>query len=461
MTTSARLLHPKTLARARDDFFDGLPGHFERLRLGRDELERVQTVRLRAVLAHAARRSPFHARRLAGTDLAGFTLAQLESLPPMTKAEMMSCYDDVVTDRRLTLEAANRHLESVGDEPALFLDRYVVLSSGGTSGVRGVFACDLDGSAQHMAAVVRGALSGLAAAIGWPPPGPPPMTIVAAPTCVHATRGLSSLFLHQRLAEVTFAPVTAPFDHIAATVQHAQPLILIGYPTVIARLADAQAEGKLSISPMAVAVTSEQLTGDHIERITDGLGVAPTNSYGTSEGLMGTAPAGSDIFDFASDLAYIEFVDAYDNPVAIGETAHHVLVTNLYNRTQPLIRYRIDDTMTPAAPSQDHGHQRASLEGRNDELLDIAGVTIHPLTIRSVLVADPAVADYQVRLVETGGLELDVVSDGRTVDTAAVEASLGRALANAGAPPIRLAVHVVDALRRDPSTGKARRFITT
>ncbi len=460
-TTGIRAPSPTdTFTRLRDEFFDGLPEHFRRLRMGRRELTALQTDRLRSLLRHAAEHSPFHAPRLAGVDPDRFALADLPSLPPMTKAEMMDAYDGVVTDPRLGLDVVNRHLDAAGERPALLFDDYVVLSSGGSSGVRGVFACDRQGSAEQMAAVVRGGLAGMADVIGWPPPGPVPMTIVAAPTCVHATRCLSSMFLHDRIAHVTHAPVTAPFGDVVATVQRSQPLILIGYPSVIARLADAQAEGRLSIAPLAISVTSEQLGSDQIERITAGLGVAPTNSYGTSEGLMGTARPGSDVFDFASDLAYVEFVDAADHPVGVGETAHHVLVTNLLNRTQPLIRYRIDDQMTPAPSSPDHGHQRAAVQGRNDEHLQLGDVLVHPLTIRSALVAASSVADYQVHLGSGGDLRIDVVAQAAAIDVRAVETGVGAALARAGAPEARVTVRVVDALERDRLTGKVRRFRT-
>ncbi len=460
MSITVGAARPATLATARSRFLASMPAHFDSLRLGPDALAELQTRRLRDVLRTAVERSPFYRSRLAGVDPGSFTLADLGSLPVMTKAEMMDAYDDVVTDPRLTLEVVNRHLQTVGEAPALLFDDYVVLTSGGSSGVRGVFVCDIAGAAEHIAAVVRGGLAGLAGAVGWPPPGPVAITIVAAPTCVHATRGLSSVFLDGGLAQITYAPVTEPFDRIVDTVGRSRPMILIGYPSVIARLADAQADGRLSIRPMAVTVTSEQLTDDHLDRITAGLGVAPANSYGTSEGLMGTAPPGSDVFDFASDLAYVELVDADDGPVGPGETAHHVLVTSLFNHVQPLIRYRIDDTMTAAGPAEEHGHQRARLIGRSDDLVELAGVTIHPLTIRATLGARSDVSDYQVRTGPGATMDIDVVPSGLDVDLLAIEAAAAAALTRAGAPSVRVTVRAIDELWRDPLTGKIRRFGT-
>ncbi|MGD9997301.1 MAG: hypothetical protein AB7L17_02590 [Ilumatobacteraceae bacterium] len=443
-----------TLDSARAQLVAEMPQHFDRLRCGSAQLRELQTSRLRTLLAAAIEHAPFHARRLAGIDPSTFDLADLASLPVMTKGEMMSAYDEIVTDRRLTRAAVEAHLSSLAEHPHLFADEYVVIASGGSSGERGIFAYHHTAAAEYVGAILRPGLAPLAAAVGWPLPFPVPITVVAAPVCVHATRILPSI-ADRALAAVTFAPATLPFRDLVERVQDAQPLVLNGYASTIARLADAQAAGDLSIRPQAVQVTSEQLTPDVAERIAIGFGGPPGNSFASSEGLIGAAPPGSDVFDFAGDLAIVEPVDADDRPVAPGVEAHHVLVTNLFNLTQPLIRYRLDDAMTLMPPAA-HGHQRAVLQGRSDEHLRVAGVAIHPLTIRSVMVRNPGVRDFRVHA-DGSDVGVDVVADGY-VDLHVLEGELVAALAAGGAATARVAVRRVDALVRDPRTGKARRF---
>ena len=54
--------------------------------------------------------------------------------------------DDLPPDRRLTLERAEAHLLKVAsDGPAYLLGDYQVLTTGGSSGTRGVFAWDFEG----------------------------------------------------------------------------------------------------------------------------------------------------------------------------------------------------------------------------------------------------------------------------------------------------------------------------
>ena len=228
---------------------------------------------------------------------------------------------------------------------------------------------------------------------------------------------------------------------------------------MIARLADAQREGRLSITPVMVLATSEQLTTELSVRIAAGFGAPPGNSFGSSEGLQGSAPPGSDTFDFASDLAFIEFVDADDRPVPPGTTADHVLVTNLFNHTQPLIRYRIDDRMTEVASGNAHGHQRARVEGRSDDMVPIAGVEVHPLTFRTTMLSFPEIVEYQVRI-DDAAVFIDVVAaDDRRPPLDAIERAVHAHFDEVGVPEIAISARQVDAVQRDPHTGKARRFL--
>src|SRR5580700_11771084 len=87
-----------------------LPGHVRRLGWSPGEVTAFQRDRLRALLARAIERSPFHAERLRGVDPSRFELADLPRLPVMTKAQMMADFNRATTDRRLTRELVEQHL---------------------------------------------------------------------------------------------------------------------------------------------------------------------------------------------------------------------------------------------------------------------------------------------------------------------------------------------------------------
>jgi phenylacetate-coenzyme A ligase PaaK-like adenylate-forming protein len=133
-----------------------------------------------------------------------------------------------------------------------------------------------------------------------------------------------------------------------------------------------------------------------------------------------------------------------------------VLVTNLHNLTQPLIRYELTDRFTPAGLS-DGGCLRASVQGRSDDMFRYAEASVHPFVIGAPLLHAPAVREFQIR--QTGrGADVAAVIDG-DLDQAAVTAAVRESLRQAGLADPQVGLRRVGALDRDPMTSKARRFI--
>jgi hypothetical protein len=82
---------------------------------------------------------------------------------------------------------------------------------------------------------------------------------------------------------------------------------------------------------------------------------------------------------------------------------------------------------------------------------------VHPHVLRSTLVTAAAVREYQVRQTERG-VDVACVPDG-AVAAGELAARLELGLRRAGLAQPQVCVRLVDAVFRDPLTGKARRFI--
>ena len=122
-----------------------LPAEIEKVTWPLERLWALRDERLRALVQHAKAHSPWHADRLAHVDANTLDGGDLSAIPVMTKADLMANWDDIVTDRRLTLEMATDHLVRIATEGHGFLlDEYVVLATGGTSGTRSIFVMDTD-----------------------------------------------------------------------------------------------------------------------------------------------------------------------------------------------------------------------------------------------------------------------------------------------------------------------------
>jgi phenylacetate-coenzyme A ligase PaaK-like adenylate-forming protein len=172
--------------------------------------------------------------------------------------------------------------------------------------------------------------------------------------------------------------------------------------------------------------------------------------------VLGVTAPDDPVLVLAGDLAVVELVDDDLEPVPAGTTSAKVLVTNLMNPMQPLIRYVLDDRFTEQPPAEEHGHLRVTVDGRADDVLRYGDLLVHPLTLSSVLLRVPAVVEYQVHQT-ADGVVVDVVAPAG-VDVGGLTVRLAEALGAAGLPGPVVTVRVVAAVPRDARTGKARRF---
>jgi phenylacetate-coenzyme A ligase PaaK-like adenylate-forming protein len=224
--------------------------HVGRLDWRRDQIERHQTQRLRSLLSYARERSPFHAERLAGLDPSLATVADLASLPMMTKQDAQDRWDTIVTAPDLDRRGAEQILAQQQWFSYTAADEQI-FSSGGSSGVRGVYVWDW----QFLIT---------AACLAWrtqtreqrrtPVTGPALLAVLEAGVPPHASTPLFDVPTTASMQTVVIE-AAAPFDEVLAAVAAAQPTHLVGYPSVVARLARATLSGALAIRRCASAPT--------------------------------------------------------------------------------------------------------------------------------------------------------------------------------------------------------------
>jgi phenylacetate-coenzyme A ligase PaaK-like adenylate-forming protein len=252
-------------------------------------------------------------------------------------------------------------------------------------------------------------------------------------------------------------PATLPLAEIVSQLNALKPMTLSGYASLLPLLAREKRAGRLAIAPIAVSGTSEPFPAESRAEVAQSFGCPVSNTFGTSEGAIGVAYPDELPITLASDLAIVELVDAEHRPVAPGETSAKALVTTLYNRAQPLLRYELSDRLVQHPASPAHGHLRVAVEGRADELFVYGERVLHPHAVRSVLVQTPEVREYQVRQT-ADGIAVAVVADA-VLERDALAATLRDALAAAGLPDAGVAVECVAAIPRHPQTGKLARFV--
>ena len=226
--------------------------------------------------------------------------------------------------------------------------------------------------------------------------------------------------------------------------------------TRLAELAREQRAGRLRLRLSAVTSISEMLTPADREAIGAAFGVPVTDMFVSTEGLVGHTEPGGPVFTFASDTCLAECVDEAGRPVPDGTPSARVLVTNLHNLTQPLIRYELTDRLTPAGTSPG-GFLRASVEGRQEDVFCYGAARVHPSALTTVLLRAAQVREYQVRQTARGAAITVVADPG--LDEAALAAAVEERLREAGVTEPRVTVAQAEMIARDGQTGKVRRFI--
>jgi phenylacetate-coenzyme A ligase PaaK-like adenylate-forming protein len=292
-------------------------------------------------------------------------------------------------------------------------------------------------------------------AAGGPPPGGLPVTIVAAASPVHSS-GFAAAAARGYPVRMTAVPATLPIAEIVRRLNDTPPAALLAHASTLVLLAGEQHAGRLQISPQTVTAISELLTDEGREAIRGAFGVPPVSAFVSTEGLVGHTRPGDAVMRFATDMCIVELVDARNQPVTDGTASAKVLVTNLHNHTQPLIRYELTDRFVGQPAGRDP-YLHAVVEGRADEMFGYGAVAIDPLVIRTVMVKTPGVIEYQVRQTDHG-IDAVVVADG-ALDHAALSSALQHALDAAGLREPRVQLHEVTGIARHPQTGKTRRFI--
>jgi phenylacetate-coenzyme A ligase PaaK-like adenylate-forming protein len=381
-----------------------------RLRWDADRLAAERQRRLRDLLLWAADRSPFWRARLAGRELATFTEADLPSLPVLTRAEMMEEWDRLVTVPGLTLARVSEHVE--GLDADRYLDgEYRAIK---TSGATGTEALHVYGWEAFVTFVMQG--SRWTGRRGEDPEAVLAQIFSSSPKHESGIFHAFSTFESGGPPSHCFSGAT-PLGDLVAGLNAAEPKVeaLQGWPSIIRLLALEALAGRLTLAPTWVSVAGEVSTPLVREAVRATWGVELSEFWGCSEGTYAFPCGVGEGMHIADDQVILEPVDTEGNPVPYGQPADRVLLTNLYNRDQPLIRYDIADAMTITDEPCPCGcaHRRITdIRARMDGFFELpGGVAVPRREFEGILLASPGVADFFVGPTD-GGVDVSLVTDG-------------------------------------------------
>ncbi len=276
--------------------------------------------------------------------------ASLTGLPPVTKKQLMAAFDDWVCDPDMTLADVREFVSDPHWAGMPYRVRYFVCTSSGTTGHPGLFVHDPDAcrvyqamsypmdmawlsSRQWLTLILRGVswavvvgTGGHFAGVGW-------------------IRYLSRRHWWRRNWRAL--SLQMPLPRLVSELNALQPAILTSYPSALDVLAAEQQAGRLRVHPLIVELGGESFGTDRRARIAAAFGEDVVHdSYSASECLVMAFDCPQGWLHVNADWVILEPVEADYSPTPPGRQSHTVLLTNLANRVQPIIRYDLGDSVT-------------------------------------------------------------------------------------------------------------------
>jgi putative adenylate-forming enzyme len=413
---------------------------------------RWQTRRAVALARHAAR-LPYYRDLWRGHDP-----ADVWNLPTTRKRDLMANLAGATTLGASWDELARfrEEIDATGDYGRLFRGEYNVELSSGTSGSKGIFVF----SARERA--VYGAM--IAARNGVPREVFPVRAVLILRVDSPSLGRINTARLSLRVLLLN-----TPIPDMVRALNEIAPNVLAGQPWVLQALAREQRAGRLRLRLGAVIPVAEVLDPSAREELADTFGAPVRELYQASEGIIASSCQAGRLH-INEDFVAVQLYDEAGRPARPGEPSRRMIVTDLYRRTQPVVRFELNDMIEldpERCPCGSAFRVVRRIHGRADDLLwgrDSAGAPrpIFPDYFRRFIIrATEAVEEYQVTQVDAGRLRVRLLlKEGASEQAAAgaVRDSLARLYAEHRCEVPEMAVEF-GAPQLHPESRKLRRII--
>jgi len=260
--------------------------------------------------------------------------------------------------------------------------------------------------------------------------------------------------------------VLDPLPELVAALNAYQPAFVGSYPTMLVLLAEERAAGRLRIAPSLLWSGGECMTIATRFAIEHAFGCPVVNEYGASEALSIAYGCSEGCLHVNADWIILEPVDRHYRPTPPGEASHTVLLTNLANRVQPLVRYDLGDSITENHLPCECGSPLPAIQvqGRCDDIVSLRAadgriVRLLPLSLSTVVEEAAGLHRFQILQTAADALALrldpDEAPDPRAA-WAAASRGLHEYLARQSLANVVVALEQHLPARSDPRTGKLR-----
>lgn len=384
-------------------------------KMNETEKARIRKERLHKIVIYAKYNSPYY-KELYNNIGDNF---ELSDLPTTNKKELMSSFDEWITDRSIRISDINEFMKDVDNIGRKFKGDYLVLTTSGSTGNPLVMLCDRNTNNVMGGISTTRAFARKQDLKAFLKTGKKTIGVFATGGFYLGNSSIRSRLLMMPWKKKQMAVTSAllPISQIVDELNAFQPTMLGGYPTILELLIEEQNSGRLRINPVIIMTGGEYLSNQVREKLSEVFHCYVQTNYSCTEGGTIACECTERHFHINDDWVIVEPVDKDNQPVPDGVQSDKILLTNLYNYTQPFIRYEVTDRVVMHHEPCACGNPSpwVTLEGRVDDIVtfleDGKEIKIAPLAIYAVLKEIHEIQRFQVVAHKGNKLELRMNTD--------------------------------------------------
>ena len=338
-------------------------------KMNKKERVSLQEARLRQMVEWARVNSPSYAKlyKDIGTDY------KLSDLSPVNKVGLMAHWDEWITDRSITLSQVNEFMCDLDNIGRKFEKDYLVFTTSGSTGNPLIALCDSTTNNVMGAINAARAFARKEDMTSYIKHGGKTIGVFATGGFYLGNSSVRSRLLMMPWKKKQMAVTSAllPTAQIVEELNTFQPAMLGGYPSNLELLIEEQQCGRLHISPVLIMTGGEYLSDSLRNKLANTFNCYVQTSYSCTEGGTMACECMKQHFHINDDWVIIEPVDKDNRAVPSGVQAEKILLTNLFNFTQPFIRYEVTDRIVLHDEPCGCGNLSPwlTLEGRTDDVV--------------------------------------------------------------------------------------------
>ena len=374
------------------------------------EKENIRDERLHKMVLWAKENSPYYAEHYKniGCDF------RLSDLPPVNKVELMEQFDNWVTDREVKLTDINEFMKDPDNIGRKFLEKYLVFTTSGSTGNPLVTLCDRT-SNNMMGAINAGRTFTRKEDLkSFFMHGGKTIGVFATGGFYLGNSSVRArlLALPWKKRQMAVTSALLPVSQIVEQLNNFQPAMLGGYPSNLELLIDEQISERLHIHPVIIMTGGEYLSDGLRKKLSDTFGCYVQTSYSCTEGGTVAYECSEYHFHINDDWIIVEPVDKDNKSVPDGVQSDKLLLTNLFNFTQPFIRYEVTDRVIMHHEPCACGNPSPwiTLEGRTDDVVCFSEngeeIKIAPLALYATLKEVHELRRFQLVAYENNKIKL-------------------------------------------------------